>query len=305
MGLLRWFESKTSTTVRYAPIVLIPIDIVRKSASKGYAMRMRDEDAQINITLLEFLKQKFDLQIYGLNPPPMDMHGLDMPKIFAIIRHAVMNLPMWDVVEVGFIGNFSFSQFVMWNDIHNNNAFLENNKIVHSLMTGAVGWDCAIPECVDTDEAYLPVTVDSSQLRAINMAAADVSFVLHGTPGTGKSQTITAMVANALTKGKTVLFVAEKMAALEVVQKRLAILGIQDFCLELHSNKATKKAVLDQLKRGLEMGVQGMKTEYDKKIQDIRKMRAELDAYAKALHKNRPFGKSLRQLFIRQNTASA
>lgn len=296
LGLLRWFESKTSTSARYAPIVLVPIDIVRKSASKGYVMRMRDEDAQINITLLEFLKQKFDLQIYGLNPPPMDVHGLDMPKIFAIIRHAVLNLPMWDVVEVGFIGNFSFSQFVMWNDIHNNNVFLENNKIVHSLMTGEVGWDCAIPECVDTDEAYLPVTVDSSQLRAINMAAADVSFVLHGPPGTGKSQTITAMVANALTKGKTVLFVAEKMAALEVVQKRLAFLGIQDFCLELHSNKATKKAVLDQLKRGLENGIQGTKTDYDKKIQDIRKMRAELDAYAEALHRNRSFGKSLRQL---------
>jgi len=296
LGLLRWFESKNSTAARYAPIVLIPIDIVRKSASKGYAMRMRDEDAQINITLLEFLKQKFDTPIHGLNPPPMDLHGLDMPKVFAIIRHAVMNLPMWDVVEAGFIGNFSFSQFVMWNDIHSNSTFLEKNKIVRSLMAGAVDWDCTIPEHVDTDEAYLPVTVDSSQLRAINMAAADLSFVLHGPPGTGKSQTITAMVANALTKGKTVLFVAEKIAALEVVQRRLAALGIEDFCLELHSNKATKKAVLDQLKRGLEIGVWGMKTDYDKKIQDIRKMRAELDAYARALHVKRPFGKSLRQL---------
>lgn len=207
-----------------------------------------------------------------------------------------MNLPMWDVVEAGFIGNFSFSQFVMWNDVHSNCTFLENNKIVHSLMMGAVDWDCTIPEGVDTDEAYLPVTVDSSQLRAINMAAAGVSFVLHGPPGTGKSQTITAMVANALTKGKTVLFVAEKMAALEVVQKRLSALGIRDFCLEVHSNKATKKAVLDQLKRGLEIGVWGQKTDYDKKIQDIRKMRADLDAYAKALHVKRPFGKSLRQL---------
>lgn len=296
LGLLRWFETKNSTAARYAPIVLVPIDIVRKSASKGYAMRMRDEDAQINITLLEFLKQKFDMPIYGLNPPPMDDHGLDMPKVFAIVRHAVMNLTMWDVVEAGFIGNFSFSQFVMWNDIHNNSTFLEKNKIVHSLMTGAVDWSCIIPECVGTEEAYLPVTVDSSQLRAINMAAADLSFVLHGPPGTGKSQTITAMVANALTKGKTVLFVAEKIAALEVVQKRLEALGIEDFCLELHSNKATKKAVLDQLKRGLEIGVWGMKTDYDKKIQDIRKMRVELDAYARALHVKRPFGKSLRQL---------
>lgn len=296
LGLLRWFEGQKSTIARYAPIVLVPIDIVRKSANRRYAMHMRDEEAQINITLLEFLKQQFDIQIYGLNPPPMDEHGLDMPKIFAIVRRAVMNLPMWDVVEAGFIGNFSFSQFVMWNDIHRNSTFLENNKIVHSLMMGAVDWDCTIPESVDTDEAYLPVTVDSSQLRAINMAAAGVSFVLHGPPGTGKSQTITAMVANALTKGKTVLFVAEKMAALEVVQKRLAALGIQDFCLELHSNKATKKAVLDQLNRGLEIGVWEMETDYDKKIQDIRKMRAELDAYAKALHAKRPFGKSLRQL---------
>lgn len=296
LGLLRWFEGKRDAVPRYAPIILVPIDINRKSASKGYALCMRDEDAQINITLLEFLKQSFDIQIQGLNPAPMDEHGLNLPKIFAIIRHAVMNLPMWNVVEAGFIGNFSFSQFVMWNDIHSRTEFLNHNKIVRSLMMGAVDWDCTIPSSVNTDEAYLPVTVDSSQLKAINMAAGGVSFVLHGPPGTGKSQTITAMVANALTKGKTVLFVAEKMAALEVVQKRLAGLGIQDFCLELHSNKATKKAVLDQLRRGLEIGVWGIQTDYDKKIQDIRKMRASLDAYAKALHKQRAFGKSLRQL---------
>ena len=296
LGLLRWFEGKRGSVARYAPIVLVPIEISRKSARKGYALRMRDEDAQLNITLLEFLKQNFDIQIYGLNPIPMDEHGLDMPKIFAIIRHAVMNLPMWDVVEAGFIGNFSFSQFVMWNDIHSRTDFLKNNKIVRSLMNGVVDWDCTIPESVGTDEAYLPVTVDSSQLKAINMAASGVSFVLHGPPGTGKSQTITAMVANALTKGKTVLFVAEKRAALEVVKKRLAALGIQDFCLELHSNKATKKAVLDQLKRGLEIGVWETRTVYDQKIQDIRRMREGLDAYVKALHAPRPFGKSLRQL---------
>ncbi len=296
LGLLRWYEGKNSPTARYAPIVLIPIDIVRKSAIKGYGMRMRDEDAQINITLLEFLKQNYDLRISGLNPPPTDEHGLDIPKIYTIILRAITNYPMWGVVEAGFIGNFSFSQFVMWNDIHNRKEFLENNKIVRSLMNGAVDWDCTIPDSVNTDEAYLPVTVDSSQLRAINMAAGGVSFVLHGPPGTGKSQTITAMVANALTKGKTVLFVAEKMAALEVVQKRLTALGIGDFCLELHSNKATKKAVLDQLKRGLEIGAWGTQTDYNKKIQDIRNMRADLDAYAKALHKKRPFGKSLRQL---------
>lgn len=297
LGLLRWFEGKAEdATPRYAPIILIPIEIIRKSASKGYTMRMRDEDAQINITMLEFLKQNYNIVIGGLTPIPTDEHGLDLKKIFAIIRRAIIDKTMWDIVESSFIGNFSFSQFVMWNDIHSRTDFLDRNKIVHSLMKGAVDWDCTLPENVHTDEAYLPITADSSQLRAINMAANDVSFVLHGPPGTGKSQTITAMIANALTKGKTVLFVAEKMAALEVVQKRLEALGIGDFCLELHSNKATKKAVLDQLKRSLEIGTFGKKTEYESKIQDIRRMRENLDAYAKTLHAKRPFGKTLREL---------
>lgn len=259
-------------------------------------MQMRDEDSQINITLLEFLKQNYEITIPGMNPPPQDEHGMYMPKIFAMIRKAVMSMEMWDVLEVAVIGNFSFSQFVMWNDIHNNRDFLEGNKIVHSLIEGAVDWDCTIPEEVDQKEAYLPVTADASQLHAINMAAAGVSFVLHGPPGTGKSQTITALIANALTKGKTVLFVAEKRAALEVVQKRLAALGIDDFCLKLHSNKATKKAVLNQLRRGLEIDMEGTKTDYEQRIADIHAMRTELDAYAKALHKKRNFGKSLRQL---------
>lgn len=296
LGLLRWSEGKKNEVMRYAPIILVPIDIIRKSANKGYTMRMRDEDAQLNITLLEFLKQNYDVEITGLSPLPTDEHGLDMPLIFAIIRKGIMSLHMWDVLEAGFIGNFSFTQFVMWNDIHNHSDMLQRNDIVRSLIKGAVDWDCTIPEGVDTDEAYLPITADASQLRAINMAANGVSFVLHGPPGTGKSQTITAMIANALTKGKTVLFVAEKMAALEVVQKRLEALGIGDFCLELHSNKATKKAVLDQLRKNLELGVYGLKTDYNEKIEDIRKMRMDIDAYVKKLHEQRPFGKSLKEL---------
>ena len=117
----------------------------------------------------------------------------------------------------------------MWNDIHSHSDLLGRNKIVRALMNGKIDWEDNVPDTVDTDDAYLPVSVDASQLRAINMAANDVSFVLHGPPGTGKSQTITAMIANALTKGKTVLFAAEKPAALNVVKDRLAALGIESF----------------------------------------------------------------------------
>ena len=267
LGQLRWVDGIKVKKEHYAPLVLIPIDIIRKSANQGYVIRERDDESQINITLLEYLKQTFDLEIPGLLPPPKDDHGLDIEKIFAIVRHGVMGQKMWDVIENAFIGNFSFSQFVMWNDIHNHADLLGRNKIVRALMNGAIDWDTTLPETFgETEEAYLPISADASQQRAINLAAAGSSFVLHGPPGTGKSQTITAMIANALSRGKTVLFVAEKMAALEVVQKRLAALGIGDFCLELHSNKAVKKNVLDQLRRGLEIGVWGGRTDYDEKI---------------------------------------
>ena len=76
---------------------------------------------------------------------------------------------------------------------------------------------------------------------------------MHGPPGTGKSQTITNMIANALYKGKRVLFVAEKMAALSVVQNRLTKIGLDPFCLELHSNKVTKSHFLAQLQKAIEV----------------------------------------------------
>ncbi len=297
LGLLRWFDSKKNDrSVRYAPLILVPIDIRRRMVSKGYTMCMRDEDAQLNITLMEFLKQNYGIEIPGLNPLPADEHGLDLKKIFAEIRLKVMDLTDWDVLEAGFVGNFSFSQFVMWNDIHNRTDILERNAIVRSLIKGAIDPDCKILKSADTDEIHLPVAADSSQLRAVNMAAGGVSFVLHGPPGTGKSQTITGMIANALSKGQTVLFVAEKRAALEVVQERLDALGIGDFCLELHSNKATRKSVLGQLKKVLEIEANGAPTDYEQRIQEIREVRSSLDAYAKKLHERRNFGKSLREL---------
>ena len=104
------------------------------------------------------------------------------------------------------------------------------------------------------------------------------------------------MIANAVAKGKKVLFVAEKMAALEVVKRRLESLGIGDFCLELHSNKAVKKKVLDQLKRGLDLKVWGLETDYEKELEEIEKTRNELDAYAKALYKDIDCHMSVKEL---------
>ena len=296
LGLLRWYETPKSTKARYAPLVLLPIEIVRKSARIGYCVRIRDEDPQMNVTLLEKLKQDHRITVSGLDPLPMDEKGIDLRKVFTIIRKAVMNQARWDVLESAYLGIFSFSQFVMWNDIRNRSEDLERNKIVRSLMDGRLSWDAqdmTIGDTVPEGGAFLPMAADASQLFAIEKANDGESFVLHGPPGTGKSQTITTLIANALAQGKTVLFVAEKMAALEVVQRRLSKIGLGPFCLELHSNKSKKRDVLEQLRLATEVTKTTAPEEYALQAERIALLRQELNAYAQALHKVLPCGKTL------------
>ena len=91
LGLLRWFERKKGENpARYAPLVMIPIEITRKSVSKGFTLCMRDEDVQVNITLLEFLKQNFGIVIGGLSPVPVDEHGVDIKKSLQSF-----GMPLW------------------------------------------------------------------------------------------------------------------------------------------------------------------------------------------------------------------
>lgn len=301
LGFLRWFESDLSEKPRYAPIVLIPIDIVRNVRNKGFIIRNRQEDAQINVTLLEYLRQDYGINISGLDPLPEDEHGVDLPLVFHTIRQAVMGKSRWNIDEVAFIGLFSFGQFVMWNDIRNRAKELEENKVVSSLIRGELTWQPDaqkisvdnLEEEISIKNMAIPVSADSSQMVAIAAAASGKSFVLHGPPGTGKSQTITNMIANALYQGKTVLFVAEKMAALNVVQKRLENIGLDPFCLELHSNKTNKTAVLAELNKALEVGRIKSPVEYEKVAENLHKLRTELNDIMDALHKKREYGVSL------------
>ncbi len=301
LGFLRWYETDVSEKPRYAPLVLVPVDIVRKVQEKAYIIRSRGEDAQVNITLLEMLRQDFEINITGLDPLPLDDSGIDLQLVFNTIRQGIMSKKRWDIEMLSFIGLFSFGQFIMWNDIRNRSEDLQKNKIVSSLISGKMEWepvaDCPgvgqLDDNVKPSDLAVPSSVDSSQLVAICSAAKGQSFVLHGPPGTGKSQTITNMIANALYQGKRVLFVAEKMAALNVVQKRLEKIGLGPFCLEIHSNKSNKKAVLDQMSRTLDVGHIKSPEEYEETSNRIQEIRKQLNVVIQELHEVRDFGFSV------------
>ena len=292
IGVLKWCEQRRITNPHYAPIILLPVNISKKASSMVYEIELRDEDPQINISLLEKLSQDFDLDIDGLDSLPEDSYGLDISKILATVRKGIMNQKYWNVLECACLGIFSFSSFVMWNDLHSRYDDISKNKIVKSLVDQRIVWDPSAEED-DKAETYLPISLDASQIAAVKEATKGKSFILHGPPGTGKSQTITALIANALGNGKKVLFVAEKRAALEVVQDRLAKIGLAPFCLEMHSNKASKTAVLDHLREAEEVRKRKTSQGFEAKLVQLNKIKEELDEYAKELHTPQENGMSL------------
>lgn len=301
LGVLKWYESSKSVKPRFAPILLLPVDIVRRGGLSGYIIRTRDEEIILNITLVELLKQQFNVNLSGLNPLPKDDSGVDLKKIFATIRTCIRNMKGWDVVEESMLGLFSFNKFVMWNDIHTNAGKMKENAIIASLMENRIQWQDTAPE-IDAREIdknlepinfAIPVDVDSSQLEAVIESGEGKSFILHGPPGTGKSQTITNMIANALYKGKRVLFVAEKMAALSVVQNRLTKIGLDPFCLEIHSNKVTKSHFLAQLQKAIEVIHIQSPAEFESTSKQLFERRRKLIDYMEALHHSHASGFSL------------
>ena len=300
LGMLKWYETPKSEQPRYAPILLLPVDIVRRS-SNNYIIRKRDEEIILNITLVELLKQNFRINLDMLKELPKDENGVDVKLIFTYFRRAIIEQKKWDVIEESMLGLFSFNKFVMWNDIHSNADKLKENVVVASLIDKQdkqeMAENAVDARIIDKKSApmdyAIPLDVDSSQMEAIVESGRGRSFILHGPPGTGKSQTITNMIANALYQGKRVLFVAEKMAALSVVQSRLEKINLAPFCLELHSNKATKKHFLEQMDEVLKVTKIKSPEEYAQRSEELFNERKELISYMEALHHKSSSGLSL------------
>ncbi|MDO4191055.1 MAG: DUF4011 domain-containing protein [Bacteroidales bacterium] len=312
LGSVEWYESDVSVMPRYAPILLLPVKLVYKLGH--YYIRTREEEITLNITLMEMLRQEFNITINGLQPLPKDEHGVDVRLVLTAIREAIAQQKRWAVHDVAMLGNFSFSKFVMWNDLHSHREAMMENNVISSFVAQKLTWRpspitsnlSCIDANVDPSQIALPVSVDSSQMAAVIEGGKGNTFILYGPPGTGKSQTITNLIANALFHGKRVLFVAEKMAALTVVQRRLAQIGLDPFCLELHSNKSTKHHVLEQLSKALDVAHIASPQTFAKTATLLFEERKKLIAYIKALHNVDPITQlSLYDYFVRYESIVA
>lgn len=300
IGLLKWFEPRNKEQPRFAPILLIPVELSRKSVNSKYLLRSREEETMINITLLEYLKQEFKLNLNQLETLPTDDFGVDVPKVLAIIRNAILNLEGWDVLNQTVLGTFSFNKLILWQDISKYSEEIQKSFIVKSLIDGKltenlenVDNDAKSLENISASELQLPISTDNSQLNAVRNANLNKSFILHGPPGTGKSQTITNIIADALANNKKVLFVAAKKAALDVVHNRLENIGIGAFCLELHSNKSKKSDVLKQFERTVDVPKYQINTNFEEQGKRLDDRKKEISHYVNLLHKSFPSGWTL------------
>lgn len=218
------------------------------------------------------------------------------------MRLAVRDVPGFEVVEDLALSTFSFAKYLMWKDLVDRTNSLRENRLVRHLIDNpdvpfASNGD-RLPEPPDVDRRpastfVTPLPADSSQLAAVMAATEGHDFVIIGPPGTGKSQTIANIIAQCLSSGRTVLFVAEKSAALDVVHRRLKAHGLSDACLELHSNHTDRKSVIGQLGRSWDRATAANDREWIALTEDLTVHRDHLNEYVAVLHRPGSHGRSV------------
>ena len=304
VGFLRWKKSETDTRIYRAPLLLIPIKLSRRSAQSDYYLSHHEDEVRFNQTLLQFLEQDFNLHVPHLSGElPTDQAGLDIAGVFQMMRQAVRDVPGFEVTENIAVSTFSFAKYLMWKDLVDRTDSLRNNRLVRHLIDNPADPfqtdSSGMPTPSDIDhhvapaKLFTPLPADSSQLAGVVAAEKGKDFVVIGPPGTGKSQTIANMIAHCLASGKTVLFMAEKSAALNVVHRRLKACGLADACLELHSNKTDRKSVIKQLGQAWDRIADDTDAEWISLTSDLEIKRDELNNYVADLHRPGSHGISI------------
>lgn len=292
-GFLKWSEADYSKVKIVSPLLLVPVSLTVESIFDPFVLKKTDDEIVVNPALKYKMENDF-----GLTFPEFD-EDLGLKNYLYEVKKTIKNNNWTIEFEVG-LSLFSFSKIDMYNDLDRNKEKIASNPIVRLIAGDTSAAQHNIPEGLndyDFDKKQKPAEVfqvvdaDSSQQEAILCAKKGFSFVLQGPPGTGKSQTITNIIAECLADGKRVLFVSEKMAALDVVYKRLTSAGLEDFCLVLHKHETkknkteNKRFVLEQLEKALDLAYNKAKVsdEAYMKLEALYQEREKLNRYAEQI----------------------
>jgi very-short-patch-repair endonuclease len=307
LGQLSWYETESSPEPRKAPLVLVPVVLERGTVAERFKLTYSGAELEGNLSLQARLKADF-----GIALPLPELETQSLADYFEAVQAALAGRARWAVAADAIVlGFFSFSKLMLYRDLDpatwpvaaDGTSALVRHPAIGALLGTETGFSDAPPTVgehafLDTEstsaELHQVLDADSSQLLALLAVQEGRNLVIQGPPGTGKSQTIANLLAEAIGAGKKVLFVAEKMAALEVVKRRLDALGLGAACLELHSNKANKKSLHDELRHTLALGRPATAAALDERIAQLPPLRNQLNAYTLAV--NTPLGRSRRTM---------
>lgn len=284
-GMLKWRESDDSDVTFSSPIILVPVKLSIESITSPYILTPHEDEIVVNPTLQYKLEHDHSIKF-----PEFDSTQDLITDYFEKCEKIIQDKG-WTIERSVNLSYLSFLKINMYKDLERNEDRLCSNPIVSAIAgeTDPISLDIDFDN-YDHDKNERPIDVfqvvdaDSSQQDAILLSKKGVSFVLQGPPGTGKSQTITNIISEALADGKKVLFVSEKMAALQVVYNRLDSVGLSKFCLTLHSHKANKKAVLQELASSISIDRKRVTMEALSQLETLQKKREELNEYQDELH---------------------
>lgn len=290
LGFLRWYENDASNEPRDAPLLLVPVELSRRSAGSRFQIRWSGDDPATNLSLQVKLRE------FGLSLPNVpEIDDLSPAAYFDAVRMAIRSQKRWEVLENdAVLWFFSFSKLLMYRDLDPKSwpgeRQLEQRPLVRSLLVEGFRHEPPVVPEGERIDRMVPaldtihvLDADSSQAEVVEEVKRGRNLVVQGPPGTGKSQTIGNIIAAVVHAGKRVLFVAEKMAALEVVKRRLEHIGLGDLCLELHSNKARKRDVLEQLARAMDLA-RPVLAGVEENARELERTRRTLDEHADAMH---------------------
>lgn len=286
MGSLLWKE-EGSSDLNESPLFLVPVSLERQNSFSPYRLMPLDEDPVFNPSLRKRLEMDYRLKL-----PDFDLdNGFELGRALDAVREAIPAGSGWQVSASAYLGLFHFSKLLMYADLDDGISSLASSPVIRALAGDPSALppepsDLPSPAEYDAklrpEDSFQVLDADSSQLEAVQAALAGVSFVLQGPPGTGKSQTITNMMAELMAHGKRVLFVSQKMAALDVVKGNLEKVGLGDRCLELHDPKRNRADIVKEIAQVLERSADPRSAPPE--VRDLAAVRQELDDYVKALH---------------------
>lgn len=292
IGILEWLPTDAGAEPMMAPLILVPIEMVRRDVQQQYKIRWFDDAPVVNPTLVELCRSNFRLELPELNTES----ATPIEDLLTELEARISKIQGWSIHRQVHLGLFSFTKLLMYLDLNPARWPVESNIKSHPLIQALCGLGLSdgfaehelispadLDDRVPPQETFQVMDADSSQQVAILAAKRGTSMVIEGPPGTGKSQTITNIIAECLSAGKSVLFVAEKSAALEVVKRRLDKVGLGDFVLEMHSRKASKRQIMESLDRTLRADYpQADPGTLD--AEELKSVRHRLNGYVRDLH---------------------